>query len=138
MLGWKEQRNVSKVGEVAVRAGRRWCCRRRRRRLRGGAGQRELEWKVYAGCLSAGRLSNIRINPTGKVSCRHGGSAITWNQTGPAGAQGLTGPQGPQGARGPAGAQGVQGVQGVQGQTGSPGANGNTVLHGSGAPASTL
>src|SRR5581483_3200674 len=91
--------------------------------------------KVYAGCLSAGRLSNIRINPTGKVSCRHGGTEITWNQTGPAGAQGLTGPQGPQGARGPAGAQGAQGVQG---QTGSPGANGNTVLHGSGAPASTL
>jgi hypothetical protein len=91
--------------------------------------------KVYGGCVSAGKLYNVRINPTSQIHCHHGGTAISWNQTGPAGAPGLTGPQGPQG---PQGARGPAGAQGVQGQAGPPGSNGNTVLHGSGAPSSTL
>jgi hypothetical protein len=47
--------------------------------------------------------------------CRRSERAITWSQTGPAGAQG------PQGTRGPQGAQGSQGAQGLAGSNGLDG-----------------
>jgi hypothetical protein len=54
---------------------------------------------------------------------------------GPQGPPGLTGPLGPAGAPGP---QGVAGPQGLTGPQGPAGANGNTLLNGTGAPASTV
>jgi hypothetical protein len=86
---------------------------------------------VFHGCLSrsSGQVYNVRINPSKPLRCQPGSMKISWNQTGPAGPQGSSGPQGPPGPQGPQGAQGPQGPAG---------ANGNTVLHGSGAPASSL
>src|SRR3954467_6107748 len=43
------------------------------------------------------------------TSCPKGSTAITWNQTGPAGATGATGAQGAQGAQGPAAPPGPAG-----------------------------
>jgi hypothetical protein len=52
--------------------------------------------------------------------------------------QGPAGPAGPAGAIGPAGPKGDPGPAGPAGSAGPPGANGNTVLNGTGAPASTV
>jgi hypothetical protein len=80
------------------------------------------------------------------TSCPPGTTAISWNQTGPAGAvgprgpAGAAGPTGPAGATGPAGPAGPAGPPGPAGPTGSigpsgpAGANGHTVLSGTGAP----
>jgi hypothetical protein len=57
---------------------------------------------------------------------------------GPRGARGATGARGAQGPRGAQGAQGPTGPKGVTGTNGTDGTNGNTVLSGSGAPASSL
>lgn len=106
---------------------------------------------VYQACLTRqGALYNVHANPAHPLNCRQGGSVISWNQTGPAGAPGARGATGATGAQGPAGAQGPQGAAGAnggtgpqgptgpQGQQGTAGTNGTTVLNGTTAPASTL
>jgi hypothetical protein len=59
------------------------------------------------GCVTKkGRLTVLKA---GKKRCRHGSSAIAWNQVGPAGepgGQGQTGPQGEKGDKGDTGAPG--------------------------------
>jgi hypothetical protein len=54
---------------------------------------------VYKGCVSklAGVLYNVQVNPKGNPVCLRGDTAITWNETGPAGSQGVQGPAGPVG-----------------------------------------
>ena len=67
------------------------------------------------------------------AKCSAAERALSWNQTGPAGAQGpqglkgdtgAVGAQGPQGAKGDTGATGAQGPQGLKGDTGDTGATG--------------
>jgi hypothetical protein len=57
----------------------------------------------------------IRLLKAGK-SCKKGQKAVTWNQTGPAGAKGAAGAAG---APGPAGASGTAGVRGDPGTAGT-------------------
>jgi hypothetical protein len=90
------------------------------------------------------------------TSCPKGTTAISWNQTGPAGPAGpagTTGPAGAIGSAGPAGNTGAAGPVGAPGPTGPAGpagpigntgppgpagANGNTVLNGTGAPPASV
>ena len=85
---------------------------------------------------------NVRL--VDKSSCTGNETAISWNQTGPAGPQGEAGPQGtpgpegtpgPQGAPGPQGPPGPQGVAGPQGTQGSPGPQGPQGSPGPSGPA---
>lgn len=72
---------------------------------------------VIHGCYypaTTGGSHKVVLQDVGK-SCPTGTTAITWNQTGPAG------PTGPQGATGPPGATGPQGPAGPQGATGPQG-----------------
>jgi hypothetical protein len=83
---------------------------------------------VFHGCV--GNASGLlRVVDPSTDSCRADETAITWNQTGPAGPQGPkgeTGPQGPQGETGPQGPIGETGPQGPQGETGPQGPKGET------------
>jgi len=61
--------------------------------------------------------------------CHTSETALSWNQTGPAGPAGSPGPQGaagPQGAPGPQGPRGQAGPQGPKGDQGQTGAKGDT------------
>lgn len=91
---------------------------------------------VIRGCYSNGSLlvakGALRV-VNASSECKAGETAMSWNQTGPAGpqgAQGATGPQGvtgspgPQGGAGPQGAQGTLGPQGPAGQQGAAGPQG--------------
>lgn len=125
---------------------------------------------VIHGCITSPDSSGlISLHLVGAgTPCPAGMTAITWNQTGPAGATGPAGPPGNNGAQGPPGATGAPGPtgpagpigntgpagpagapgptgpagpQGPIGNTGPPGpagANGNTVLSGTGAPATSV
>jgi hypothetical protein len=86
---------------------------------------------VYQGCLSAanGSLYTVALNPTSDPQCRPHDTAVTWNETGPAGPQGPkgdTGAMGPQGPKGDTGATGQAGADGSQGPVGLTGATGAT------------
>jgi len=77
--------------------------------------------KVFEGCLnsSLGAFYNVKVNPASAPRCLSHDSAITFNQTGPAGpagapgAKGPAGPAGPKGDIGPAGPKGDMGPAGV-------------------------
>ena len=96
---------------------------------------------VIYGCYTTAAINGshaLVLQDTG-TSCPKGTTAISWNQTGPAGAPGSQGPAGPagapgsQGPSGPPGSPGSPGAQGSPGPAGSPGA-GVTVVDS--APAS--
>jgi collagen triple helix repeat protein len=65
----------------------------------------------------------IRLLKAGK-SCKKGQKAVSWNETGPAGAKGAAGTAGPAGASGPAGAKGTDGAKGKEGPEGQEGQEG--------------
>ena len=92
---------------------------------------------VIHGCYTNKALngSHVLVLQDASTTCPGGTTAISWNQRGPAGANGLQGPPGSAGAVGPAG---PTGDTGAQGPAGPAGANGNTLLNGTGAPADTL
>lgn len=86
---------------------------------------------VFHGCV--GNASGLlRVIDPSAGSCREGETAITWNQTGPAGPQGPKGETGPQGLKGetgpqgPTGETGETGPQGPAGETGAKGPMGET------------
>ena len=74
---------------------------------------------VFQGCLnsSLGAFYNVKVNPSSTPRCLSHDSAITWNQTGPAGAPGAPGAKGD---TGPAGPRGDAGAAGPKGDTGYP------------------
>lgn len=86
---------------------------------------------VIHGCYTTESLngSHVFVLQNAGTTCPKGTTAVSWN------GQGATGPAGP---AGPTGATGATGAIGAPGPTGSAGANGNTVLNGTGAPASTV
>lgn len=65
----------------------------------------------------------IRLLKVGK-GCKKGQKAVSWNETGPAGAKGAAGAAGPAGASGPAGAKGTDGAKGKEGPEGQEGQEG--------------
>ncbi len=75
---------------------------------------------VIHGCIKNGTGQRELRIIDGTV-CQSGWTAITWNQTGPQGAQG---PAGSQGATGPAGSDGVDGANGATGPAGADGQDG--------------
>jgi hypothetical protein len=79
---------------------------------------------VITGCYdSRYRTGNLRIiDADGR--CLRSETRITWNQEGPAGAQGPAGPQGEVGPAGPQGEPGAPGPEGPQGPAGPTGATG--------------
>ena len=113
---------------------------------------------VIHGCYTNQALNGSHVfvlQDTG-TSCPKGSTAISWNQTGPAGpagasgpkgdtgpagaigAPGPTGPAGPAGPAGNTGPPGPAGPAGATGPAGPAGSNGSTVLNGTGAPASAV
>lgn len=81
---------------------------------------------VIHACYGKNGNKILRVIDTGKQQhCAATETALTWNQTGPAGARGNTGPQGPAGKTGPQGPQGSAGPVGPQGQKGDPGSAGS-------------
>ena len=93
------------------------------------------------GVIHACYRPNGNLRLVDKSSCTGNETAISWNQTGPAGPQGEAGPQGvggPQGETGPQGVpgpQGGQGPQGVSGPQGPPGPQGQPGAPGPSGPA---
>jgi Collagen triple helix repeat (20 copies) len=102
------------------------------------------------GLIHACYRPNGNLRLVDKTSCTGNETAISWNQTGPAGPQGAAGPQGlggpqgetgpqgvpgPQGPPGPQGAAGAQGPQGVPGPQGPPGPQGQPGVPGPSGPA---
>jgi hypothetical protein len=76
------------------------------------------------GCYQ-NRIGMLRvIDPSAGQQCTSLETAISWNQTGPAGSQGPQGVHGDIGPAGPAGPQGPKGDKGDPGATGAPGAPG--------------
>jgi hypothetical protein len=78
---------------------------------------------VIYGCYTTAAINGshaLVLQDTG-TSCPKGTTAISWNQTGPAGAPGSTGPAGPAGPAGSAGPAGPSGPPGSPGAPGSPG-----------------
>jgi hypothetical protein len=80
------------------------------------------------------------LDATQDDACRHGETALSWNQRGPAGARGVDGERGPAGARGdvgpagPAGPKGEAGAAGPKGDTGPAGPKGDTGDAGAAGP----
>ena len=98
---------------------------------------------VIDGCYTNAEVngSHVFVLQDQGTACPKGTTAVSWNQTGPVGptgATGPTGPAGPAGATGPAGPAGPAGPTGPAGANGTNGTNGNTILNGTGAPASSL
>src|SRR6516164_8269734 len=104
------------------------------------------------GCYSTRAVNGSHVfvlQDTG-TNCPAGTTPISWNQQGPAGANGSQGPAGPTGATGPqgpagpqgpqgsAGAQGPQGSAGPQGPQGPKGDKGDTGAPGPGATVASL
>lgn len=83
---------------------------------------------TYTGCLlRGGIIINVAVSDQPKRPCSRRAQEISWNQVGPAGAQGPpgdVGPMGPQGEVGPAGLQGEIGPAGPQGKPGPQGGPG--------------
>ena len=84
------------------------------------------------GCYNQ-QNGNLRVVSSAS-ECRNSEIAISWNQTGPAGASGATGPAGPSGATGPAGPSGATGPAGPSGATGPRGASGPSGATGATGP----
>ena len=77
---------------------------------------------VFVGCLNTkGILYNVTMSPAQTIPCKPGDTSVTWNQTGPAGAEGPAGPAGPAGVEGPAGPAGAEGPAGPAGPAGVEG-----------------
>jgi hypothetical protein len=76
---------------------------------------------VFHGCYAKHGGELRIIDPSAGQQCKKDETAVSWNQTGPAGPQGAAGPQGPEGNTGPAG---PAGPQGPKGDTGTPGPTG--------------
>jgi Collagen triple helix repeat (20 copies) len=106
---------------------------------------------VISGCYTNAAVngSHVIVLQDQGTSCPKGTTAVSWNQTGPAGATGATGatgstgsagPIGPTGATGAVGATGAQGPVGLtgpagpQGPAGPTGAAGAIVVTSQGAP----
>jgi hypothetical protein len=92
---------------------------------------------VIHGCWTNAAINgtHVFVLQDAGTTCPKGTTAVSWNQTGPAGP---AGPVGPAGATGATGAPGPGGQVGPAGPAGPAGENGNTVLNGSGPPASSL
>ena len=94
-----------------------------------------------SGVIHACYRPNGNVRLVDKSSCTGNETAISWNQTGPAGppgeagAQGTPAPQGAPGPQGPPGPQGVAGPQGTQGPQGSTGPQGPQGSPGPSGPA---
>jgi hypothetical protein len=78
---------------------------------------------VIHGCWTNAEIngSHALVLQDAGTSCPKGTTAVTWNQTGPAGPAGQTGPAGPKGATGAQGPQGATGAQGPAGPAGPAG-----------------
>lgn len=81
---------------------------------------------VISGCYTTQALngSHVFVLQDAGTTCPKGTAAISWSQTGPAGATGLAGPAGPAGATGPIGPQGPAGAAGLAGPAGPTGSAG--------------
>lgn len=79
---------------------------------------------TYTACVSTVGHALYNVTSTGTPTCLRHDTKITWNQTGPQGAQGPAGAAGPTGAKGDTGATGPAGVTGAVGPTGDIGATG--------------
>ena len=80
---------------------------------------------TFSACLNKlGGLYNVTVGLP--QSCKSGDIAVSWDQSGPAGAIGATGPTGATGATGPAGANGAAGAAGATGPAGPVGPTGAT------------
>lgn len=77
---------------------------------------------VIHGCYLA-QTGALRVVPEGEA-CRRNEIALTWSQTGPAGATGPVGPSGVTGASGAPGPEGPTGATGAPGPSGPPGPSG--------------
>lgn len=76
---------------------------------------------VYSACVSTLGHALYNVTADGTPRCVGHDTTISWNQTGPQGAQGLTGAPGPQGAKGDTGGTGPAGPAGAKGDTGDTG-----------------
>jgi Collagen triple helix repeat (20 copies) len=92
---------------------------------------------VIDGCYTNAEIngSHVFVLQDQGTACPKGSTAISWSQTGPAGAQGPQGIQGPTGAAGAAGATGAIGPAGPAGPTGAIGPTGATGAAGPAGPA---
>lgn len=94
--------------------------------------------QTYTGCLNRwGMIRKTAIGDEPLRACKSYETQISWNEMGPAGAQGMqgeTGPAGPQGLQGETGPAGPQGVQGDAGQAGEQGIQGETGPQGPAGP----
>jgi Collagen triple helix repeat (20 copies) len=81
---------------------------------------------VVYGCYTNAAIngSHVIVLQNANTNCPSGSTAVSWNQTGPAGAPGATGATGPAGPAGPAGAAGATGPAGPTGATGPAGPQG--------------
>jgi hypothetical protein len=81
---------------------------------------------VVYGCYTNAAIngSHVIVLQNASTNCPSGTTAVSWNQTGPAGAQGATGPAGPTGPAGAAGATGPAGPAGATGAAGPAGPQG--------------
>ncbi len=80
---------------------------------------------VVTACVEPATKGNEATSGDLKLSgCPKGSRQISWNISGPKGANGANGSAGPQGAQGAAGPQGAQGAAGSQGPAGAPGSGG--------------
>ncbi|HEY1532434.1 MAG TPA: type VI secretion system tube protein Hcp, partial [Polyangiaceae bacterium] len=89
---------------------------------------------VINACYDSGNGA-VRIIDPANDSCKKKETAISWNQTGPAGAAGPAGAVGSAGVAGPAGLTGTPGAMGAPGANGSPGAAGPQGVAGPAGPA---
>jgi hypothetical protein len=97
------------------------------------AGPETTASNVVNACVSESTGEVFIVNSS--KDCKKGQKGVSWNITGPKGAEGPKGPEGPagpkgaegpKGATGPAGARGATGATGLQGPTGQTGATGST------------
>lgn len=89
---------------------------------------------LITGCYATKDGALRLIDTAAGQSCVNKELQITWNQTGPVGAQGPQGAPGPQGPQGPVGAQGMPGPQGDPGPQGPVGRPGPTGVPGQPGP----
>ena len=90
---------------------------------------------VIHGCYTNTPIngSHVFVLQDAGITCPKGTTAVSWNQTGPAGPPGATGPAGQTGATGPQGPVGPAGPQGPAGSsTAGPSGLDTTVVYASG------
>ena len=90
---------------------------------------------VIHGCYTNTPIngSHVFVLQDAGITCPKGTTAVSWNQTGPAGPPGATGPAGQAGAAGPQGPTGPAGPQGPAGSsTAGPSGLDTTVVYASG------